>query len=186
MVIRVFFDLDGVIADTPKSLKQLGLPAPADYCFSNYYDKDREYVLSLFQDKSFIYSLEPRKDVVNVIRFLNSAGMFGGIITSRDIKLKEVTISWLNKHLGFTDFLLLFSSKKDWFFKNYVNNHKDYLVYMVEDSLENASVISRMGVRVFLYDCTYNQGGCNENIYRIYSMNDIFSFILSDIEKMFL
>lgn len=149
--------------------------------------KSREFLFGLRYFYDYCSRLEPRKNASAVCRKLGSQGHSLYVITARKFSTMKNPLGSLSRNL-FRKWVekngLIFG---DIFFCSEKNTPPQKLEYcrrisadiMIDDKPDIALYLAEHGVNVLLFDAPYNKTVEHENITRVYSWDDIYSFVNS-------
>lgn len=95
------------------------------------------------------------------------------IVTSRDVKYRELTRIWVNKWLGNYQIFHVPAQYKS----SFCEVHK--IDVFLEDKLDTAVSIAKAGIKSFLLDRPWNQSDLIDGVIRIYSLKEFQSHLLN-------
>lgn len=189
MLKIILVDIDGVLADYPASFKNFIRSKTDVWLNTSSYQIYDEYAKVLGRDKleklKHEYRINGYKRYLPVLpyakKFLDHFYKNGYsiiLLTSRPYKkykrMFADTIFWLKKN-GLKYHSILWDEEKDYgVIKNYLN-----AAFMVEDNLNFAINVAKLGVKVYLLDKPYNQSPPPSNIeipdriIRVKSLNEV-------------
>ena len=194
--MKIGIDIDGVLTNEDEYL----LDTTTKYCYENklknYIDANNyetrkfnwsKEILNDYREKYFfeyVKNYPPRLYAKEIINKLKEEKHTIYIITSRHLsfeknekgnQMRQHIKKWLNKNNIYYDEL--------YFFKDKVKESKKLnLDLMIEDSPETIPEYLKF-VKVFCYDCRYNQNLKDKNLTRVYSWYDIYIKIKKLIEN---
>lgn len=172
------FDIDGVISVYPNHFieyinKKLKTSYKNLFTIKDFVEEKKyreikhEYRKS--GEKLKIPLIESSKEVID---YFKNKGYFIVLITARPYdkyrRIYSDTLVWLKKNKIYFDHIF-WSRNKSLKILSDVSN----LQFIVEDNLDNANKISKMGYRVYLIDNQYNQGYTNKTVNRIRNIKEI-------------
>lgn len=146
------------------------------YYFDNFEKYEPEYVfkklIEHFSNKGHIYTLsENAKETLIKLKEKHSLS----IITAREDFMKELTLTWLEKHFGKDFFENIYFSAFSKIHKCKSQICEDYAFeLLIEDAPAYALNTSKKGIKVFLMDCPWNKNlEENKNLIRVKNWLDI-------------
>lgn len=98
-------------------------------------------------------------------------------VTAREEKMRDVSLEWLERHQIPVDSIVLLGS-----YDKVDEARKLKCDIFIEDSLQNAAMLSEAGFPVLLMDCSYNKGALPKGIIRVNNWYQI-GRIVDDISK---
>lgn len=150
-------------------------------------NKAREFLFGLRYFYDYCCRLEPRENASEVCKKLCSRGHSLYVITARKFSTQNTPLGALSRNL-FRNWCkkngLFFG---DIFFCSEKNTPPQKLEYcrrisadiMIDDKSDIALYLAENGVKVLLFDAQYNKGAEHKNIKRVYSWDDIYSYLNS-------
>lgn len=187
--MRIGIDIDGVLSDYMSSLNNhVNSVLGTSFKYSDYSDYDFNKVWGLSKDQAGsllrnhdnspqlaeLSVIEGAKESVNQLRKENDLY----VVTSRDTKLTETTLAWINKHFSSTFEEVCFSTLKG------TPPHKGHKVdlckklrldYLIEDALHFAKTAHENNIKVLLFDQPWNQGSLPAGLKRYHSWAEVAS-----------
>lgn len=125
--------------------------------------------------KTIIENVEPKADVIDVLKKLKSEGHNIYLITAR-IKDKSFDVAletkkWLDKNGVIYDDLIIDALKKDEIAK------EQKIDLFIDDSFTNCMAVTNIGIKSYLIDSPVNKGLEDSKISRVFSWNEIYKKI---------
>lgn len=145
----------------------------------NNWNKEEQDKFWNINYKAIIQNVEPKTDVIEVIKKLKSDGHNICLITARmkDDKFDVVleTKNWLNKNGIVYDELIIDALEKGEIAK------KQNIDLFIDDSFKNCKDITSFGIKAYLIDSPVNKGLEDDKICRVFSWNEIYKKISEEI-----
>lgn len=180
--MQIGIDIDGVLADVLSSwVKELNFYFNQDkkkedifdYRFEVVYNVSWEEMDKFFRENQqvLLSNLSPIEKAHEVLEQLSKHHEII-LITARPNIYRDITEKWLRDHsipyhkIIFTNF----QAKTKYCLDNKIN-------LFIEDSLENAIVISEVGIPVLLFDAPYNRRDLPKFVFRKFNWDEILEFI---------
>lgn len=188
--LNICIDIDGTITDPYYWLEDANryfnlnvkCSEVNDYNIEKVLNVTRNDYLKFYEEKKYkIHKYEKlREDVKGVLDILYTNNNIY-FVTARDKSLTFLTIQYLQNHkIPYDDVFVLGDSNKVPAAKSLNCN------IFIEDSYENAAMLSSSNFKVLLLDTNYNKGILPENVTRVSDWNEIYSIItkLSQSEQV--
>jgi uncharacterized HAD superfamily protein len=177
----VAFDLDGVIADYHSFFLSY-INKKSNSNFKDLFEAKKslnentfKMIKDLYRQSGEKLNLKLKKGSKKIIDYYKDNNYKIVIITARPYhrysRIYSDTLHWLKKHKINFDYIFWTSEKSIKIIKSIKK-----MKFIVEDTLENANNISKMGYNVYLINNKYNLGECEKNVVRIKNLEEIFKY----------
>ena len=173
-------DIDGVIADYPTSFLQFvgtfGIKVPPDISHSRELllsSQEHEHYKHLYREMGCKRDIPVIKGSKEFLIELSKNAYFIVLLTSRPYKrYKRIfadTMEWLAKN-GLLYHAIIFDEEKN---LRLYREFGDRVAFFIEDELEKANDIARIGIKVYLINKKYNVGDVIDGVIRVKNLQEI-------------
>ena len=182
---RIGIDIDGVIANTqPIIIEELNKHFSRNYILQDFvnFDPLEKYGINRQELHQFIMErelvlIESAKPMPGAIESINKliTDYQINIISARTPEYHHNTLNWFARYnISFDSIVHTGTHDKR------SHSKKAQVQLFIEDNLKNAVQISSLGIPVYLFDATYNQGELPPLVHRKFSWEEIITVIYKD------
>lgn len=185
--MRIGIDIDDVLVDTAPTLvdfincregTDFKIKEAHQFRLWTFFKCSREESIKkiyVFFESDVFINMQPLNGAVEGINFLKeSYELFA--ITSRDEKVKEKSLKWINNFFNskFNEVIFTNQLSKEGFVRTKAEICKELgIKILIEDRRKYALDCAENGIKVFLMDKPWNQNCKHENITRVKNWNEI-------------